>query len=68
MKIDRFVIEHLENTLRLVANEFNSYNKKTCLDRDIIQGLICCRKLLQGEEITGGERTEILKHLEDYGK
>ena len=36
MEVPDFVIENIENTLRLCANTFNSYEKKTCLDRDII--------------------------------
>ena len=63
IEVDRFVLENLENTLRLCANQFNSYTKKTCLDRDIIADLNCVRKLLNGEDITGKERIEPLTIL-----
>lgn len=61
MEVPKYIIENIENTLRLTANQFNSYDKKTCLDRNIIRDLICCRKLLNGEKITGLERLEQLK-------
>lgn len=35
-KVPEFILSNIENTLRLCANHFNSYDKKTCLDRDII--------------------------------
>lgn len=63
MEVPDFVIENIENTLRLCANTFNSYEKKTCLDRDIIACLNCVRKVLNGEEINGKERIEKLVQL-----
>ena len=63
IEVDRYILEKIENTLRLCANHFNSYNKKTCLDRDIIADLNCVRKLLNGEDITGKERIEPLTML-----
>lgn len=63
IEVDRYILEKIENTLRLCANHFNSYDKKTCLDRDIIADLNCVRKLLNGEDITGKERIEPLTML-----
>ena len=63
IEVDRYILEKIENTLRLCANHFNSYDKKTCLDRDIIADLNCVRKLLNGEDITGKERIEPLTIL-----
>ena len=63
IEVDRYILEKIENTLRLCANHFNSYNKKTCLDRDIIADLNCVRKLLNGDDITGKERIEPLTML-----
>lgn len=61
--VERWVLEKVENTLRLCANHFNSYEKKTCLDRDIIGDLNRIRKLLNGQELNGMERTERLINL-----
>ena len=61
-----FVIEDIENTLRLVANYHNSYDKGSCFNRNVIQSLICSRKIIAGQEITGRERFEELKSLEQY--
>lgn len=61
--VPKYVLEGIENTLRLWANTHNSYSRETCLDRDTICYLSCTRKLLKGKEITGRERTE---KLEDY--
>ena len=63
IEVDRYILEKIENTLRLCANHFNSYDKKTCLDRDIIADLNRVRKLLNGEDITGKERIEPLTML-----
>lgn len=60
IKVPKYVLESIENTLRCWANYHNSYTKTTCLDRDTIGNLNCIRKLLAGEELTGKER------LEDY--
>lgn len=37
LTIFEFQAKEIENTLRLIANHFHSQNKKTCLDRDIMQ-------------------------------
>ena len=63
IEVERYILEKIENTLRLCANHFNSYDKKTCLDRDIIADLNCVRKLLNGDDITGKERIEPLTML-----
>lgn len=59
-KVPEFILSNIENTLRLCANHFNSYDKKTCLDRDIVRDLNCIRKILLDREITGLERVEKL--------
>ena len=58
--VDKYIIERIKNTLRLCTNHFDSYSKKTCLDRDVIMCLNYARKLLNGDEITGKERIEPL--------
>lgn len=58
--VERWVLEKVENTLRLCANHFNSQEKKTSLDRDIIADLNRIRKILNGQELSGLERTEPL--------
>ena len=57
------MLEKVENTLRLCANHFNSQEKKTSLDRDIIADLNRIRKLLNGQELSGMERNEPLVYL-----
>lgn len=37
LKIFRFQAKRIEDTLRLVANALQAYNKDTCLNRDIMQ-------------------------------
>lgn len=61
--VPKFVLEKLENTLRLIANTHNCYVKSSCLDRDTIGCLNSVRKLLNGDEITGMERVEPLVEL-----
>lgn len=61
--VERWVLEKVENTLRLCANHFNSHEKKTSLDRDIIADLNRIRKLLNGQELSGMERNEPLVYL-----
>lgn len=61
IKVPRYVLESIENTLRRWANINDSYKKETCLDRDTIGDLVCIKKLLKGEVLTGMER------LENYG-
>lgn len=65
LEIEKYVLVNLENTLRLCANHFNSYDRKTCLDRDIIGNLNCIRKILNGEELNGRERIEKLIQLKN---
>ena len=61
--VERWVLEKVENTLRLCANHFKSQEKKTSLDRDIIADLNRIRKLLNGQELSGMERNEPLVYL-----
>lgn len=63
IKVPKFVLENIENTLRLWANTYNCYDRGTCLHRDTIGNLNAVRKLLKGKEITGMERIE---KLEEY--
>ena len=60
IKVPKYVLESIKDTLRICANINNSYLKSTCIDRDIISNLNCIRKLLNNEKLTGMER------LEDY--
>lgn len=61
IKVPKYVLESIENTLRRWANINNSYLKSSCLDRDTIGNLVAIDKLLNGKELTGMER------LENYG-
>jgi hypothetical protein len=61
--VPKFVLEKLENTLRLIANTYDSYDRSSCLDRDTIGCLNYVRKLLNGDKITGMERVEPLVEL-----
>lgn len=63
--VEDWVLLKIENTLRLCVNTFNSYDRKTCLDRDIIASLNYVRKTLNGDEITGLERVESLVELKN---
>ena len=60
--VPRWVLENIENTLR-IQNNINLDEEKsgeTCQDRNIKQSLNCVRKLLRGIELTGMERLEKL--------
>lgn len=37
LKIFEFQAKNIENTLRLCANALNAQDRKTCLDRDIME-------------------------------
>ena len=63
IKVPEFVLKKLENTLRLIANTYECYDRESCLDRDIIGCLNSVRKILNGDEITGMERVEPLVKL-----
>ena len=58
IKVPRYVLESIENTLRRWANINNSYLKSSCLDRDTIGNLVAIERLLNGKELTGMERLE----------
>ena len=60
--IPRWFLEVVENTLQ-IQNNINLDGKtgETCQDRNIKQSLNGIRKLLRGEELTGGERLEKLQ-------
>ena len=61
MEVPVFVLESIENTLR-IQNNINLDKKtgETCQDRNVRESLNFLRKLLNGEVITGGERLEKL--------
>ena len=61
IKVPRYVLESIENTLRRWANINDCYLKSSCLDRDTMGNLVQIDKLLNGKELTGMER------LENYG-
>lgn len=58
IKVPRYVLESIENTLRRWANIHCCETKTTCLDRDTIGNLVQIDKLLNGKELTGMERLE----------
>jgi hypothetical protein len=51
LKIYEFQAKHIEDTLRLVANRLNSKDRKTSLDRDIMQAFGMIENVLN-EKIT----------------
>lgn len=65
--IPRWCLENIENILRIQHNINNdAKDGETCQDRNIKESLNCVRKLLNGEEITGRERSEpLMKQSED---
>ena len=58
IKVPRYVLESIENTLRRWANINHCEFKSSCLDRDTIGNLVQIDKLLNGKELTGMERLE----------
>jgi hypothetical protein len=49
LKIYKFQLEQLKDTLRLVANVLDSRKKETCLDRDIMVSIAMVDNALSGE-------------------
>lgn len=76
--IPRWLLERIEDTLRIQYNiNLDKKTGETCQDRNIKESLNGVRKLLRGEELTGGERLERLQPslssnldeaAEEYGK
>jgi hypothetical protein len=64
IKVPRWVLENIEDTLRIQYNIYLERLKKgigqTCQDRNVKRDLNCVRKILKGIELTGGERLEKL--------
>ena len=58
IEVPKFILENLYQTLQTIARINNSYERETCIDRDIMRDLKCVDKLIKGEEITGMERLE----------
>lgn len=58
IKVPKDVLQSIEDTLSRWAIAYESHKKETCLDRDTIGNINCCRKLLKGEPLTGWERLE----------
>lgn len=54
IKVPKFVLEDILNTLRIVKN-YRSDKSETCLDRCIVRNINQLDKLLTGEKITGLE-------------
>lgn len=46
--IYEFQAKEIEDTLRLVANLLESHDKKTCLDRDVMQSWQMIKNVLAG--------------------
>ena len=60
--IPRWFLENVEDTLRIQNNiNLDKKTEETCQDRNIKESLNGIRKLLRGEELTGGERLENLQ-------
>lgn len=63
VQVPRWVLKEIENTLRIQNNiniEAGRKSGETCQDRNVRQSLLLVEKLLDGREITGMERLEIL--------
>lgn len=63
ISVPRWVLEEIKNTLRIQNNiniEDSRKSGETCQDRNVRQSLLLVEKLLDGREITGMERLEIL--------
>lgn len=59
--VPRWFLERIENTLQIQYNiNLDEKTEETCQDRNIKESLNGVRKLLKGEELTGGERLEEL--------
>ena len=58
IKVPKYVLESIENTLRRWANINDCYLNSSCLDRDTIGNLVAIERLLNGKELTGMERLE----------
>ena len=63
ISVPRWILEEIKNTLRIQNNiniEASRKSGETCQDRNVRQSLLLVEKLLDGREITGMERLEIL--------
>lgn len=62
ISVPKWVLESIKDTLRI---QYNIYEGKTdtCQKRNVRESFILALKLLDGDEITGMERTEKYKKL-----
>lgn len=62
ISVPKWVLESIKDTLRI---QYNIYEGKTdtCQKRNVRESFILALKLLNGDEITGMERTEKYKKL-----
>ena len=62
ISVPKWVLESIKDTLRI---QYNIYEGKTdtCQKRNVRESFILAQKLLDGEEITGMERTEKYKNI-----
>lgn len=62
ISVPKWVLESIKDTLRI---QYNIYEGKTdtCQKRNVRESFILVLKLLNGDEITGMERTEKYKKL-----
>ena len=49
MKIYKFQLEQIKETLRIVSNIFDSSKKEACIDRDIMVSIAMVDNALNGE-------------------
>lgn len=49
LEIYAYQAEQIEDTLRMVANAMDSHEKKTCLDRDVMQSWEMAKNVLAGK-------------------
>lgn len=62
ISVPKWVLESIKDTLRI---QYNIYEGKTdtCQKRNVRESFIHAQKLLNGDEITGMERTEKYKNI-----
>ena len=58
IEVPKFILENLYQTLQTITRIHNSYERETCIDRDIMRDLKCIDKLIKGKEIIGMKRAE----------
>ena len=61
--VETYALRKIERTLIDVARILKSYDRSTCIDRDVMQSIEMVRKMLSDEELTGYERVDNNKKI-----